>query len=350
MATADFLIHPAEFWAATDTLKRINKRKLCLAAGRGNCDGKIVEGHTIPRSQLQRIAIDGHVYHVRATPEDLLENDGRFIVGKKGIGDFSVLSFFCAQHDRDIFSPIENEELVFDPLQLSLLHYRAMGSELYKKMNGLEGARHQTSVLQSRSYKGDREKLEFAKVYEFGSELGLRDMGRTFSLCESIICEQQYGRINGLILRFKKIPTIMTVGGFSPKFDYNGQRLQRLGHANATYEQMGLSILDAKERAAVVFTWIADAKVCYEFAQSLVQQDSMLFTTLAIQTAFEHVENTCMNMKWWDALLSIERQKLLTRMQLGGSPFEDRKRGCLQFCGINFDQWDFDDFNFVGGN
>jgi hypothetical protein len=348
--TAELLIHPAEFWAATDTLKRIQKRKLCLAAGRGDCEGKIVEAHTIPRSQLQKIAVNGHVYHMRATPADILANNGLLAVGERGVGDFSVLNFFCAQHDRQLFSCIENDELIFNHHQLALLHYRAMGAELYKKMNGLEGARHQTHLLQNRKHKGGREKYELAKAYERGSELGLRDMTRTFSICESILQTEDYRRINGLVLRFKKMPTIMTVGGFSPEFDYEGGRLQKLGDANATYEQIGLSILAAEDRAAAIFTWIRGATVSLEFAQSLIRQDSRLFTTLAIQTAFEHLENTCMNIPWWDALRSIEREKLLERMQFAGSPFEGRTNTCLQFCGINFGQWDSDGFTVICGN
>jgi len=283
-------------------------------------------------------------------PADLLENAGQFTVGKKGISEFSILNCFCAKHDREVFSHIENDELVFDAHQLALLHYRAMGAELYKKLSGLEGARHQTRTLQSRSYQGDLEKHQFAKAYELGSELGLRDMTRTFSNCESILVNREYERINGLILRFNKIPTVMTVGGFSPEFDYEGRPLQHLGRVGQTYEQIGVSILAAQGRAALIFTWLSDAAVCRRFAQSFVAQEHQLYSTLAIQTAFEHLENTCMNIHWWDSLLQIEREKLLERMQIGGSPFHGRTGTCLQFCGINFGQWDFDELTFVDGN
>jgi hypothetical protein len=349
-ATADLLVAPVEFWTATETLKKIYKRKLCLAAARNDCDGPIVEAHTIPRSQLRKIAVDGQVYHVSATPADLLENAGQVTVREKGIGEFSVLNCFCAQHDREIFSHIENDELIFDAHQLALLHYRAMGAELYKKMSGLEGARHQSRILQSRNYQGDLEKHQFAKAYELGSELGLRDMTRTFSKCESLLAKNEYGRINGLVLWFNKMPTIMTVGGLSPEFDYGGRLLQRFGRVEQNYEQVGVSILAAQERAAVVFTWLAEADVCRRFAQSFVAQESQLYSTLAIQTAFEHLENTCMNIHWWDSLLRIEREKLLERMQLGGGPFQERTGTCLQFCGINFGQWDFDKLNFIDSN
>jgi hypothetical protein len=173
-------------------------------------------------------------------------------------------------------------------------------------------------------------------------------MVRTFAKCESVLLDQTYHLIEGLIVCFKKAPTIMTVGGFSPEFDYQGRLLQRLGRAEATYERVGLSILATKGKAAVVFTWIAEADVCRRFALSFIEQDARLLLTLAIQTAFEHLENTCMNIPWWDSLRPVEREKLLERMQFAGSSFEERTRACLQFCGINFDQWDYANFASVG--
>src|SRR5438270_10930747 len=92
-------VHPAEFWTSVEAQDRLNKRKVWVAAGTGDCNGQIVGAHTIPRSQLRRIAVDGHVYDIRGMPDDLMRNEGRYTVGKRGIGQFSVLNFFCAQHD-----------------------------------------------------------------------------------------------------------------------------------------------------------------------------------------------------------------------------------------------------------
>jgi hypothetical protein len=347
MTTERLLVHPAEFWSANETLKKIHSRKLCLAAGRGDCKGPIIEAHTIPRSQLRNIAKNGCVYWFRATPGDLLKNNGQFTVDQKGISEFSVLNFFCAKHDRELFSRVENDKLTFDCHQLALLHYRAMAAELYKKMNALEGARYNTERLQKQRRKDKEEKLVFLRAFEHGNELGLRDMARTFAMCETILANQDYERVSGVVVRFNKMPTIMTVGGFSPEFDYNGRLLQRLGMDQSTYEQIGLSILATEDRAAVIFTWLADAEVCRTFVASFISQNPSVLSTLAIQTAFEHLENTCMNIDWWDTLKQIERQKLLERMQAAGSPFQERASACLQFCGINFSQWDYRDFTFI---
>lgn len=337
-------VHPAEFWAATDTVAKINKRKLCLASARADCDGQIIEAHTIPRSQLQRIAVDGHVYYIKATPGDLLANNGRYTVGEKGIGEFSVLNLFCAKHDREVFSHIENDELVFDRHQLALLHYRAMAAELYKKINAVDAARYHLERVRKR---GDAKKLELSEAFEAGNRLGLRDMTRTFSICEAILRDEDYSRVSGLVVLFKNMPSIMTVGGFSPEFDYTGKPLQRLGNSKATYEQVGVSILAAQDRACVVLTWVSGAAVCRQLADSFITQNERLLATLAIQTAFEHLENTCMNIRWWDSLRPIEREKLLERMQFAGSPLQERTANCLGYCGITFDEWNYESHKLI---
>lgn len=262
MVARKLRVHPADFWTGAETIERINKRKLCLAGTRGDCNGKIVGAHTIPRSQLQKIALNGHVYHISATPGDLLKNDGRFTIGKRGITKFSVLNFFCAEHDREIFSHVESDELAFNPHQLALLHYGAMGAELYKKINALDVVRYQIRRLKNRPGPDDGERIKTVEAFETGQMLGLRDMARTFPKCEALLVDEEHERISALVIRFKKMPSIMTVRGFSPEFDYNGRTLQRLGRAGIDYEQIGFSILAAQDRAAVAFTWLQDADVC----------------------------------------------------------------------------------------
>jgi len=55
-----------------------------------------------------------------ASPHDLFKNEGVITAKKIGIHKFSTLNCFCAKHDNNLFSPIENEPLVFNPRQLAL--------------------------------------------------------------------------------------------------------------------------------------------------------------------------------------------------------------------------------------
>jgi hypothetical protein len=340
-------IHAAEFWTGVEAFERIHRRKMCVAQTRGDCQGQIVGAHTIPRSQLRQIASNGHVYYVRGNPEDLAANNGRYTVGKRGVGQFSVLNFFCAAHDREIFSHLENDPLTFDSYQLSLLHYRAMAAELYKKMNAVEATALLLAKEQGRRPRGDRS-MQAAKAFQMGQRLGLRDMAQEFPRCETALASERYEDVSALVVRFKRPPSIMTVGGFAPEFDYDGSRMQTLGKISTVYHPIGLSVLAAPTGAAVAFTWLRGASICRKFAESFMRQDRSKLSTLIIQTAFEHLENTCMSGSWWDGLLPIERDRLIERMQFAGSPEEERTSSCLQYCGVTFDQWQYDSHVFTG--
>jgi hypothetical protein len=172
----------------------------------------------------------------------------------------------------------------------------------------------------------------------------------TSSRCEKLLIDKQFEQVHAAIFTFKKMPSIMTVGGFSPEFDYDGLPLQRLGKVEDHYHQIGLSIVAQQNSAAVIFTWLQEADVCDRFVSSLLTKDPALYSTLAIQTAFEHLENTCMNIPWWNDLRAVERDTLQRRMQYAGSPRDERMPSCLGYCGITFDQWGFDAFKPVRMN
>lgn len=212
--TSGLRVHPTEFWTSIEAIENIYERKRCIADARGDCQGKVISAHTIPRSMLEKIAIDGHVYSFKGTARDLLRNDGQYVVEKRGIGQFSILNFFCASHDREIFSHLENDELVFDSHQLALLHYRAMGAELYKKINVRGGVQYQIAQEEMR---GGSQHLDDLRAFEAGQTLGVRDMSQTFPKCEALLVGQDYDDVNALIVWFKKMPSILTVGGFSAR-------------------------------------------------------------------------------------------------------------------------------------
>jgi hypothetical protein len=319
--------HLAEFWANAETHQRIFKTKLCMAESPTDaCDARIVQAHTIPRSQLRQIAVDGHVYSMSASPSDLVQNDGLITAKKIGINKFSVLNCFCAKHDNDLFSPIEDEPLIFSAHQLALLQYRTVASEVYRKVMG-----HRTTLTHLREQKEKShsaealERMTLLLSYARGEELALRDSGAAFALCEKNLFGEIYDGVSALVVHFKKMPSIMTVGGFLPECDYHGNTLQLLGNDKAIYEAVSFNILSVEGQAALAFLWTKGESVVKSFAESFIDQEPSRYTTMAIQTAFEHLENTCMAPQWWESLRKVKRDLLLRRMQIGGSPFEKRQ-------------------------
>jgi uncharacterized protein with NRDE domain len=149
-----------------------------------------------------------------------------------------------------------------------------------------------------------------------------------------------------MIVFFKKIPSIMCVGGFSPEFDFDGKLVQTLGKSDVVYDQVSVSILVSNGRGAVAIAWHKDALFKDSFAASLISKRQEILSSLVIQLAFEHMENTCMNIPWWDQLKAIEKEMLLRRMQIAGSFYEGRESKCLEYDGVTHDQWEYDSHHF----
>jgi hypothetical protein len=138
----------------------------------------------------------------------------------------------------------------------------------------------------------------------------------------------------------------MSVGGFSPNFDYGARRVQDLSDEAVRCDQISLSILSSQGKAAVVFAWLKTATAPKLFVESLIKQRRDLYTALIIQTAFEQLENTCMKIQWWDDLRPIERKLLTERMQTAMGP-ERRASTALTYGGVTFDDWGYENHYYV---
>jgi hypothetical protein len=334
-------LHDPEFWTTAKIHKSFNEKKLCIAASNADsCEGQIIGAHTVPRSQLERIADDGHVYAIKGDLPTFNKTGGQIEMSKRGIGQFSVLNCFCQKHDRELFASVETKTISGTPEQVAALHYRAMGSELYRKITSVEVTKEFIKTKAGGRNRG------FVQSMLIGSQLGLLDSGKTIKRCEQAMFDERYDALGALVINFKEPPSIMTVGGYNPQFDYHGKHLQSL--ANKELHEVSFSILSAENRAIVILAWLKPSDVAKKFVASFCEQVQNLWTTLLIQTSFSHLENTCANISWWNALKGAERDSLLGRMQETISlPGPHPNGSYMKFCGIKFDDWKYQSHFFV---
>ena len=341
----------ADYWITAEVMKGIFETKVCMAKTHSPdaCNGKIIAAHTMPRSQLREIAVDGHVYAVAATPADLVHNEGKLTAKKFGVGQFSVLNCFCAAHDKKIFPHVEDDTLVFDPHQLTLLHYRTLASELYRKVSAYIVGLHQIEE-EEKKRPVDKVAVKFLKASAAGTLLGIRDIGTAFERCAKNLFDSKYDDVSALVVHFRKSPSVMTVGGFLPQCDYNAKPIQLIHDTETIAQTVSFNILTSQDHAVLAMLWFKDHYLVRPLAESFVGQNPERYTTLAIQTAFEYLENTCMQPEWWDGQKPVVRNLLVERMQRGGNSFDERKADCLTFCGVGFDQWEYDRHEFLNAD
>lgn len=339
----------SDFWSFASAFERFLKHKLCLAEDIANpCDSPIIEAHTIPRSQLRKIADGGHVYSFDNSLHQMKRSGGKIAIKKFGVSQFSVLNCFCRKHDNEIFVDVEDVPLVFSPRQLALLHYRTVASELYRKLRMIEALNYQIeSYSKQRMNRDHRVLLANLEAFNEGHKLAMRDGRIAFAECQRVLNEHDYNSLSALIVRFHRAPTIMTVGGFYPEFGFDGVALQTLGDRHQIYETISFNILASEGSAAVAMIWQKGHNNPLDFARSFEKQPPYLYTTLAIQTSFEHLENTCVEPGWWDGLKRVEQDLLLRRMQIAGGVSEERESSCLQYSGVTHDDWGFESLEYV---
>jgi hypothetical protein len=332
---------PPTKWVFTQHQQRILESKECLAGlhGRDVCNGKIVRAHIIPRSQLLQIATRGRVHAVPTRLSAVMQmQHSAFEARDIGAREFSVVNCFCARHDKALFAPLEDRPLTFSREQLTLLHYRAIAAEAYQRRNQEEGA-----ATVCRTYKSDDPRRErFYWIFQFNSltaEAAEKELEET----ESILENAQYQRIRSLIIRFNADPVLLSVGAFRPRYDVTGKEIQDImedGIYVATH------VLIADNKPALVVTWQEGQNPAERFAKSLAAQPKETLTTLAIQTAFEYAEHTCMKREWWLSLNGTKRRSLLKRVQNANSLSYRRSSKCLAFRSA-LDDWGFNKLELV---
>jgi hypothetical protein len=202
-----------------------------------------------------------------------------------------------------------------------------------------QGLIHLIGVQKRKPPKKAREILTTLQGAASGELLGIQDLGVVFDRRAEDIAARNYDNVSALVVYFKKAPSIMTAGCFLPEYDYKGELSQSLNDRDV--QMVSFNILAVNGQAALAMIWSKEHFRIRKLADSFIAQPQMHYTTLAIQTAFEHLETTCWNVGWWNSLKKIERNLLLTRMRSGTAP-KPRAPTCLTFAGVIFDEWDYD--------
>ena len=289
--------------------------KRCFAnnVGLGTCEGNIVKAHTVSRgSNLSRIAADGHVLHRTADISDLRKNGGQLSIKKIGIKDASVFYVFCAKHDRELFSCIENEMFVGRPDQCLAIAYRTISRELYGKdamgslRDTLRGADKGLKLSEQRAMQ------TWLDLIAIGSNAGHIDAQTTFDLLTSALVNNQPETIASIVVTFDEPLPFMCAGAWSPFTDLYGKALQS-GYSEEVLEQVFVSSFAADGAAKLCISWRkmpgAPGKVIADQIAALPADKQ---ATAFLQIVVKHVENIFFNPDWHRDLAEAERDQLRT--------------------------------------
>ena len=325
--------------------KGAHSKKMCLAptSWTNECDGQIVQAHTVSKSgSLRRIARKGHVYSLKPILGARNGSDGQsiFTLKLQGINHASTFSGFCARHDDLIFSPLEKQAFEGTSEQCFLLGYRALARELYAKRASVENL----DLLQDLD-KGwpVEEQIRFQtenQALGLGVRTGYRDALAYKSDYDKILEKGRYEDVRGYVIEFANPPSLMCSGSILPEQDFKGAALQDLGRLSKTLDLLTFSSFFGGRSGVAVFSWLSSSdRSCAAFTDSLHAIPDEYLTNSLLRFFFEHCENIHLNPDWWENLHERNRSALVKRFSISVSPYEERRRGVLMDDGVNFEPW-----------
>lgn len=332
-------------WEAAQSLRKAFGAKYCSVpdALKSQCKGNIVRAHSVSKSMnLKKIERDGHVYAFIPSFENLTRNHGVLHPELYGINKASTFTGFCAYHDKQLFSPLEDQEFVGSKEQCFLLAYRAQARENFTKKSS---ANLMDFMKQADRGKSPFEQFDIQSMafhHGLGTEAGVRDGTIYKNKFDTILTSKNFCDINAFILNFKRTPSVFCSAGIFPECDFLGNPLQDLFDLETTPDMLTFSTIATKSGGAAVFAWLSDSDSkgnCEKFINSLKAITPGGITSSLIRFFFEFCENVFMEPTWWESLGKHKQDSLVSRLASAASLLEERKADCLCTDSLMFDDW-----------
>lgn len=288
--------------------------KLCMVPQKmkKDCSKRIINAHTISKSRnLKAIAENGHVLTFKINSVfKLLKNKGEIKIEKIGINNASIFKGFCSYHDKELFSCIEDENIIFSPKQIFMTAYRSICNELYIKNADLNQKKFLLNSMRNKITLNYVKRLE---VYIKGIELAIDDLNKVKKIYDQIILEDKgYDKVNYYILEINKIPDVLVSGNWIPDKNFDGEKLINLADTKVNFNSLNVSSIVTDKGGAFIFAWIDSeelvTKNIYNFIKSFMKLDNKLKINILPRFIFGHFENVYFNPTWWNSLTQQQKE------------------------------------------
>ncbi|EHV5557676.1 SEC-C domain-containing protein [Vibrio parahaemolyticus] len=313
--------------------KKQSSKKICSVHNlfSDDCSRKIINAHTISKSgSLKEISENGHVMGAKPSLSGLIKSNGKLGLEKVGINKASTFTGFCSVHDKEIFSPLEDEPIILDDKQLFLLAYRGMCRELYHKEQNKgtaeimrEADRGQDVIMQLYLQRQ-------ANSFGQGVDLALRDLRYLKGQMDSIFTHSDYSKIKHCVFELSEVPKILVSAMVIPEMDFHGNALQKLGLQDEIYNYIFFNCISYEGRGCFVFSWLSEHdKFCSKFIESLLELNDDQVPDAIVRFCYSFSENTWASPSWWDSLDKPAQESIGDRL-LQGTPMAMHPVDCLK--------------------
>jgi len=323
-----------------EKMKQTFSYKTCLAPFKNDCSNKIAKSHTVSRTSLSNIAVDGHVYHFKMDFLNELKNlkkDGIGIEEKKtfnplnpdinvlrknylkperiGINKSSTFNGFCEKHDREIFEDLENKSFIDSDKQYFLLFYRAVCRKLYDLEAGINMDGVQKEMF------GEFLSLIMSNNAQL---IDLRDIDKIKKEMDENIKNEKYYDINWFSIKTDNPPFMMVNEIFAPKYDCNSEKTENMiiiemQNPSLLLDWIVVSSFSYKNENRISFIWHGDSNgTAKSLISSLFSDDANNISIKKVfSVAISSCENVYLSIPWWDNLSDDIKKKVSEKYTAG---------------------------------
>lgn len=286
------------------TLGSLNKDKKCSVPQSlvHECSGKIIKAHTVSKSSsLKAIAKNGHVLRIS------IESNGnispKIKLGEIGINNASTFSGFCSNHDKKLFSPIEDQEFKAIPLHCFLVAYRGLSKELFSKIYASRAFEFMKTLDKGKSF------LQQVAIQDLSTSLGtsnsltLGDLNYIKSKLDAMLISNDYSNLNNAVFTLDAPPPIMGSAVVAPTFDFNGHKAQNISSTSSNVpDYIAINAFASEGKGFIVLSWLPEHfrtcnKLIKQFLDKKLTSDSLAAFMILL------IENFYVSPNWW---LSLE--------------------------------------------
>jgi len=306
--------HPAKI---VSEILRTTIKKECLFGKGSDCEGKIVKAHSISRKYLNYMVDEtNHVYsfiNCIKIPiiKELYISDLLPEPEKIGINEVSTFNGLCAKHDFELFSSFELGDFINNVKQIKAMHLRSLLKEIYVKTRAIAT----TSKAQRSISKVDNTAYSFTKnqsnaILQLGNNLALRDLYTEFSLIRESIYNQSEDDFQYISFEIMGECPIACSSIPNPAFDLFGNLIQNYNDENIFTRSFSINVFpESRDKFFYVLSWFNSDPI-NNFMKSLKERSSRFLLQYLIELVFAFSENSAINIKWFDSLSLIKRERL----------------------------------------
>ena len=289
---------------------------------KGECEGGIIKAHSVTKSSLEKISQNDNVFGFNISSlSSAIKNGGKVRPKKIGKGVASIFTGFCSKHDNSLFTKIEDNNFSGSKEECFLHAYRALCMEYFTRKCSIDFS-NLNIITELHSGKTPSEQMflqEDNAQHKAGLNVGMKYLEKYKSDFDNMLISKDFDNFNSLVLKFKKIPTVMASGMTKPIYDFNGNLIQDLRYLETTPVDIYHNTFSSAGLGYVIFSWIGTNMICENFIQSLNQIKPCRITNAIIRFLFSSCENIYISPLWWDNLDKAKQQSLINRFQSNDS-------------------------------